>query len=423
MPTLSTSNRSQAAYKVEGLYPTNFGVKMTAGNGINVAMTGESMNFDFKTEMSKNIRSDRGITSHVQVGASAAGDLSVEHIYREYDWAYESILGNTYTVYGTDGVSAVVASITATANTLVAGVAPTGNDAFSGLNKGQWFTIIPDVGATQAVKDYLKGRAFQASLTVAPGTPSTTITLQGNQIDTAIISAALTNAKIASSRLYTGTSMWSYNIEIAHQDISRFRQYLGMVPGKMNWKLASGAIVNGSISFMGKTMVSPLPTSTVMGTAGAQQPFVSANATRGVFDIIEGGSSISATTFIKSADITIDGSLRMQDAVGVFGTAGIAGGTFKIGGTLEVYFADSTLYNKFLAGVSTSLAIPVLDVDGNGYVYYFPKFIYSTGKTNAQGQDQDNMLSLTFECDIDSDPTSPTYQKVMAIYRVGAVRV
>lgn len=420
MPTLSSSNRSQAAYKLEGLYPTNFGVKMTAGNGVNVAMTGESLNFDIKTEMSKNIRADRGITSHVQVGASAAGDLSIEHIYREYDWVYEAVMGNTFTPYGTDGVSAAVASITATVNTLVAGVAPTGNDAFTNIQRGQWFTIIPDAGASAAIKAYLKGRAFQASLTVAPTT--TTITLQGNQIDTAIISAALTNAKISTSRVYTGTNLYSYNLEIGHQDIGRFRQYLGMIPGKVNFKLASGAIVNGSVSFMGKQMVNPIATATLMGTPATQQPFVSANATRGVFDIIEGGASINVSTFIKSADITIDGSLRMQDAVGVFGTAGIAPGTFKIGGTLEVYFADSLIYDKFLSGTATSLALPILDVDGNGYVYYFPNFIYSAAKVNAQGQDQDNMLSMTFECDIDTLSTSPTFGKVMAIYRVGAVR-
>ena len=422
MPTLSSSNRTQARYKLEGLYPTNFGTLVTAGNGTNVNMTGESFNFDFKTEMSKNLRSDRGIASHVQVGASAAGDLNVEHIYREYDPFYEAVLGSQFVAYGTDGVSAAIASLTATSNTLTAGAAPTGNDAFTTLHKGQWFSIIPAAGASAAIKAYLKKRVFQISKTTAP--TSTVITLEAaTPIDTAIISAALTTAQISSSRCYTGTSMWSYNIEIGHEDISRFRQYIGMIPGKLNFKLSVGAIVSGAISFMGRSMVTPLATATSMGTPVSAQPFVSANATQGIFDIIEGGTSITASTYIKSADITIDGSLRMQDAVGVFGTAGIAPGTFKIGGTLEVYFADSTVYNKFLAGTATSLAIPILDVDGNGYVYYFPNFIYTSGKVNASGLDQDNTLSLSFECDFDNVATSATFGKMMAIYRVGAIRV
>ena len=33
MPTLSSSNRTQARYKLEGLYPTNFGTLVTALGG------------------------------------------------------------------------------------------------------------------------------------------------------------------------------------------------------------------------------------------------------------------------------------------------------------------------------------------------------------------------------------------------------
>lgn len=418
MPTLSSSNRTQARYKLEGLYPTNFGVPQ-AGNGQDVNMTGESLNYDIKTEMSKVLRSDRNIASHVQVGASAAGALNVEHQYRQYDWAYESILGNQFTVYGTLGVSAAIASLTATSTTLTAGVATSGVDLWTTLHKGQWFSIIPDAAASAAVKAYLKSRAFKVSTTTAP--TSTIITVDAaTPFDTAILASALTNAKISSSRLYTGTSMWSYTLEIAHTDINRFRVYTGMIPSKLNWKLGVGQIVSGSLDFMGKGMVTPVPTSTQMGTPVAALAFVSANATRGVFDVLEGGESVTVSTYIKSADITVDGSLRMQDAVGVFGAAGIASGTFKIGGTLEVYFADSTLYQKFIDGTPTSMTIPILDVDGNGYIYHFPNFIYASGKVNAGGLDQDNTLSMSFECDFDNVATSATFGKSMAIFRVGA---
>lgn len=417
MPILSASNRTQARYKLEGKYPTNFGV-VQAGNGTNIAMTGETLNYDIKTEQSKVLRSDRGIASHVQVGASANGDLNIEHIYREYDPFYSSVLGSDWVQYGTNGVTGTaIATLTATASTLTAGAAPTGNDAFTGLARGQWFSIIPAAGASQAVKDYLKSRCFKVSTATAP--TSTVITLDAaTPIDTVIITAPLTGAKLGTSRLVTGTDMWSYTLEMAHEDVSQFRIYEGQIPGKINFKLSVGSIVTGAISFMGKRMRA-LANTSVMGTPVASQSFVSANATRGVFDIMEGGASVTATTYIKSADITIDGSLRMQDAVGVFGSAGIAPGTFKIGGTVEVYFADAVMYNKFLNSTATSLELPILDVDGNGYVYVFPNFRYTAGKVNAAGLDQDNTLSMTFECDIDNNVNAPTYQKMMAIYRVG----
>lgn len=421
MTVLASSNRAQARYKLEGLYPTNFGTTMSAGNGTNVNMTSETLNFDEKYEMSKVLRSDRAPAGHTLVSVSSAGALNAEHQYREYDPFYESVMGNVFTAYGTDGVSAAIDDLTLASGTITAGVAPTGADAFTTIHKGQWFSIIPDAGASTAVKEYLRRRAFRAHLTTAA--TSTVITLDATTpINTAIVSA-LTDAKISTSRLYTGTNMWSYNLEIAHEDISVFRLYRGQIPGKINWKLTIGQIVTGSIEFMGKDM-DALGDATFMGTPVAVQPFGQANATRGVFDIIEGTASISATTYIKSGEFTIDGSLRMQDAVGVLGAAGIAPGTFRVGGTLEVYFANKTMYQKFLDGNKSSLCIPILDNDGNGYVYYFPYVTYTAAKVNATGQDQDSTLSMTFECDYDAvaSGADTTANKVCAIYRVGAVR-
>lgn len=417
-PVLSSSNRTQARYMLEGKYPLNFGVPQ-AGNGVNLNMTGETFNYDIKNEQSKVLRSDRLVAGHVQVSASAGGGLNVEHQYAEYDMFMQSVVGRKYTVYGTNGVGTAVATLTVTSATvLTAGAAPTGTSDFTGLEKGQWFVIIPDVAASQAIKDYLKGRAFKLSSTVAPTT--TVLTLDAaTPLNTALLGASLSNAKIASSRTFNGPDMWSWTMEIAHEDISRFRVYTGQIPSKFMFKLAIGQIVTGSFEFVGKSMVNPLPTATTMGTPVAVQPYTSANATRGVFDIFEGGTSVTATTYIKSGEFTIDGGIRVQEAVGVFGAAGIAPGTIKVTGSLEVYFADSTVYNKFLSGTQTSLALPILDVDGNGYVYVFPAIKYTAAKVNASGQDQDNGLTMSFEADYDSNSSSPTYNRELTIYRVG----
>lgn len=417
--TLSTSNRAQARYKLEGQYPTNFGTTMAAGNGTNVNMTSETFNFDQKYEMSKVLRADRAPAGHTLVSMSSGGALNAEHQYVEYDKFYEGVMGNEWTVYGTNGASAAIGTLTLASGSLTAGVAPTGNDAFTGLHKGQWIKVIPATGASATVKEYFRRRAFRLHLSTAATT--TVLTLDASTpIDTAIAGASLSGAKIASSRLYNGTTMWSYNIEIAHEDISVYRLYRGQIPGKINWKLTIGQIVNGSIEFMGKDMADPA-TSTFMGTPVAVQPYGQANATRGVFDIIEGGVSVSATTYIKSGEFTVDGSLRMQEAIGVMGAAGIAPGTFRVSGTLEVYFANKTIYEKFLQGNKSSLCIPILDNDGNGYVYYFPYVQYTAAKVNATGQDQDAVLSMSFECDYDaaSVGADTTANAVLAIYRVG----
>ena len=61
----------------------------------------------------------------------------------------------------------------------------------------------------------------------------------------------------------------------------------------------------------------------------------------------------------------------------------------------------------------------MLDVDGNGYVMYYPKFRYTAAKVATGGQDQDNMLDLDFQALPDTTVGSDTFQKSVVIYRVG----
>ena len=77
MPQLSASNRSQLAYMLEGVYPSNFGV-LQSGNGTKLNMLSESLDYTIKNESSKQIRSDRQTPDVVQVSASAQGGFAFE---------------------------------------------------------------------------------------------------------------------------------------------------------------------------------------------------------------------------------------------------------------------------------------------------------------------------------------------------------
>lgn len=418
MPILSASNRGQLGYKLEGVYPANFGVPQ-AGNGTNLGMLSETLDYTIKNESSKTIRSDRQVPDTVQVSATSQGGFNFEAQYREYDPFIQGAYQADFTEYGTQGLSAVLPALTFAALSITSAVATAGVDNFATLQRGQWFALIPVASSTQAVKDYFAGRAFKLSTTVAP--TSTVLTLDASvPINLTLATAAMAaGAKLGSSYSANGNTMKSYTLEVGHADINQFRQYGGMIPSKMMVKLSVGAIVTGTFDFMGKNF--NLNVLSGNGTPAQSQTFTPANATRGVFDIFENGVSISATTYIKSGEFTIDNSLRIQDAVGVFGAAGIGAGTFKAMGKLEVYFANATIYNKLLSGASSSLTIPILDLSGNGYVYYFPRIKYTAAKVAVGGLDQDNMLSMDFEAILDNVPTSPTYLKTACIYRVGGI--
>ena len=211
--------------------------------------------------------------------------------------------------------------------------------------------------------------------------------------------------------------MKSYTLEVGYTDINQYRQYLGSVLSKATLNIKSGDIVTLGFEFMGKNF--SLLQASSMGTPNASHAFTPANATKGVFDIIEGGVTLSATTYIKSADISIDNTLRAMEAVAVFGLAGVAAGTQNVTGKMEAYFVDATLHGKFTSGAASSLSIPIVDNAGNGYVYYFPRIKYTVGKLAVGGQDQDNMVSLDWQAIPETDVTSPWLGKSVVIFRVG----
>lgn len=419
--TLSSSNRAQLSYRLEGNYPVNFGVPQT-GPSTNLAMLSETLDLTIKNDQSKAIRADRSVADVVQVGATSGGGFAYEAQFREYDpFILGSLQCDVYTVYGTDGISAVsTGTLTVTSATvLTASVAATGLDALTTLAAGQWVGLIPN-GGTAAIQAYFAKRVFK----LASVPTSTVITLDASTpIDTTIVAVATVlpiGYQVSSAVAMNGNTMKSYTLEVGHGDISRYRQYTGQIPSKMTVKLGVGAIVTGTFEFMGKYMnlnnQANLPSN---ASPVVSQTFTPANATKGVFDIFEAGQSISVSTFIKSGEFTIDNTLRVQDAVGVFGAGGIGAGTFNPTGKLEVYFADSVMYNKFLNAVPSSLTIPLLDVNGNGYVYFFPRIKYTAAKVSVGGLDQDNMLSMDFQATPDQN-AGTTFGKTCVIYRIGA---
>lgn len=413
--TLASSGRSQLALKLEGIYPNNFGV-IQAGNGTVLARVTDNLSSDITTVESKTLRSDRQIAGLTQTDIAVQGSIDVEHIYKEYDALLQNVYQQDFTVYGTNGVSAAV-SLTPSATAFTASAAPTGNDAFTTLHRGQWFKVIPPAGASTAVKDYLKRQPFRVHLTTAP--TSTVITVDpSTPINTTILGvAAVPGCFVASSHATNGTTVKSYSLEVAHLDIGQFRQYMGMVTGKFSLKLDPGAIVTGSFEFMGKDHM--IKQATGMGTPTASQVFTPANATKGVFDILENGALLSVSTYLKSGEFTIDNTLRDQNAVGVFGSAGIGVGTLRCTGKMSVYFTDALMYQKVLDSTTSSLCFPILDKDGNGYVYFFPNITYTAVKPETGGTDADSMLNIDWTASIDNSVGNAWSAKTAMIYRVG----
>ena len=388
MPNAS-SNRVALRYIPEVTY----GVTPGTGNPNDLRMTGESLAYAIQTDSSKEIRSDRQTTDLVPVGASASGGLNFEVSYKEFDTLMQAVFMDTWSVYGTGGVSATMSlTIDSAAGTLTASVAPTGASAFlsgPGLAVGQFFRLVaPGDAANGAIL-----RVASRTSTIITVSTATPIPGTGSR-------AGVANCTISSSRLVNGTTPRSFSIEKGLLDVNQFFMFRGMNASKLSLSFQSGSIVTGSLDFMGKDSVRGTVTG-MPGSPVASAAYDVVNAVTGVGSLMENGVAMSGT-FIKSLKLDIDNKLRGQDAIGVYGYAGIAPGTLAVSGEMEVYLSDGALYDKFVNNTVSSVNWTMKDGSGNGYAIALPKIKYSDAKVQAGGLDQDVMLSLPFTALMDS---------------------
>ena len=167
------------------------------GNGVNLRMTGESLDFSIQTDTSKEIRSDRQTTDLVQVGASCSGGFNFELSFKEYDPFLVATLQGSWVDYGTSGKGGTLAlTINSTAGTLTAASAPTGNDAFTSLTVGQWIRLkAPSDAADGAFLKILSTTSTIITVDTATPIPGT-----GTRSNVAGCVISASRARVAASR-------------------------------------------------------------------------------------------------------------------------------------------------------------------------------------------------------------------------------
>ena len=401
MANLGTSNRSNLSIIEE----SEFGVIPVTGNPNALRFTGESLDFTLNTTKSSEIRDDRQVTDLVTIGASAAGGFNIEWSFAEYDKLLQAVLQGTWDFLGAAGVSiALPTSATFAANKLTAGGATTGANLLTKLKKGQWVKI---GGSTVAGQN----KVVQVSKTVDPTT--TEITFEGNPF-TGLVGSGGAAVTVSAGRLTNGVTQRSFTIERGHLDVEQFFAFRGMTADKLSLTFASAALVNGSFEFMGRDSIRDTETQ-LPGTIVASRAFDITNAVTGVGNIIENGAVLT-DTFIKSLKLDVGNALRARDAIGILGAASIGSGEISVEGTLEVYFADGAMYDRFINSQASSIEWTVQDGAGNGYAFHIPKLKLSNGKINSSGKDQDIMFSTSFTGLLD-----PVSGKTILIDRFGVV--
>lgn len=401
--TLATSNRVELRFKFENL----FAVPVTATACKALRNVSDGLKYSIATDTSKEIRSDRQQSDLIVLGASDGGPVDFELSYGEYDPFIQAALQGTWVAFGVNGVGvAIPTSATFAAGTITAGAATSGASIFTALQPGQFFKVSgSSIPGQNIVAQVSKSVAPTATVLTCEGTPFTGFTGNGG--------AAVT---LSAAQVRNGVTQRSCSIEKVFTDISQFVLHTGLNVNKMTLALASGSMLTGNFEFMGKS-------ATISGTTGLHATvnpsldFPVMNNVNNISNILENGAPL-VNTFLKSMSLDYTNNLRDRDAVASLGNVDIGNGTIGATGSISVYFAEGTLYQKFINNTKSSLSFRAIDSLGNGYVITYPNIKYSDGDIVSGGLDSDCMVNMPFTALRD-----PVTGSTIIIDRVGAAVV
>jgi len=380
--TFAASNYISVRYVAE----VTFGTTPASPALQELRLTDESLNYNIEFERSNELRADRATTDTILVGASADGSINGEFSYSTWDDFIESALFSTWQTTGSALGPATTLAIVKTGGTPNTWAI---TDSGSGLAANSWV-----VGQVLAVTGFAVAGTFYAEITsIAAGTigikPLTNVASES-----AGDSVTLTPLNY----IRNGVTKKSFTLQKGFTDLSTVEYYnfVGSVVDSWNLNLATRSILTTSFGFIA---LNGAMTETQF--ASATTPAANTN------DVLNAVSNISAITFdgdpggttfsFNSLDLNIANNVRGQEAVGTLGFVGVVGGRCEISGSMELYFEDSTLYDKFAAATAFELTFMAMDASGNYYIVNLPKAKLTSAEIVAGGSDEDIFVSSEFE--------------------------
>lgn len=365
--------------KIHRIVETNLGVTPATPTFIPYRKTSDSLNFNINNIQSEETRADAQIADLVQVGADASGDLNFELSYEAFDAEIAAAVRGTW---GTPlAISASDLSAASSDNSFNS----VGGD-FTPIIAGQWVKV----------SGFLTNPANNGYFRVVTPTSTKIIVAAGTLVDE---SAGDTVAMVGTG-IVNSVDCHSFTVQKLYDDLSPkvYHTFPGVRPGGLTLNFESGSILNGTIPMQGLG-------STVMDNAGVASQTITANPAANNHPVMNAVSNVvniymdnaAMTTYFKTLTAEVDNGLRPQDAIGYLGPFNIAYGTMDIKGSINLYFQNKDMYEKFRNATSFSLAFRLQDTAGNSYIITMCKVLFQVGNLPSGGRNTDIMLDAEWQ--------------------------
>lgn len=160
--------------------------------------------------------------------------------------------------------------------------------------------------------------------------------------------------------------------------------YTGCVIGSMTLNFATGTRLTGTLNVMGRE-----ETATTTGLGGQTFTDVAEYAImNSVSNLLIAITDLPAETCFQKLDLTIANNSAGAKCIGVFGSSDIQDFALDVTGSIETYFEDLVLYNKFINSQSFAVTITLTDSLTNEIEIVMPRCKFEELSVPIPGKNQ-----------------------------------
>lgn len=379
---IATGSSVTLAYQEE----TTYGELPATGTFRFTPLTGESLTFSKDSITSNNINSTRQVSDVIQTGFNVSGGLELELAGKTFDEMIEGALWSRWSTSVDEDFTTGELTVVAAARTVTSTRAapPTFS---TDMVTGQFVKI-------SGMDDSGNNGVFQ----IESVDSATAITVLDP--DSALANGTCgTSGRLAASMIRNGSTSISYVFEKAFNDLTTVQRFsfLGCMVNSLALSMQSSSIITGSLDFMGTTSATY---ATGTKSTAAIDASVGNNILNAVSHIggvrIDSALQSASDIYFQGIDMSLSNNLRGVQAIGTVGNITVSPGQLEVTGTMNAYFSDPTMYGKFTGDTEFSLSYEVIDENGEGYVFSFPRVTITADDLPTSGNDSDIVENMTW---------------------------
>ena len=334
--------------------------------------TGDSLDLTRNQIQSGELRDDRGIVDARQGNDRPQGNIDFELSFEAFDDFLAAALFGLWTV--AYQLADLAVNVVASAGTFTRG-------------SGDWEADGVKVGDRVIFSGFTNpGNNGTFVVTAVAGTVLTCADATGLADESAGSGVgATTDREVVQS----GTTLRTLAIEKQFADIGQYELYTGMAINSMSLSITPEQIVTGQFGLIGSTAVlSGVSRDDAPQAAPTNSPFDSFTG-----EINEGGSDIAVATQLS---IQLQNGIEPKFALMQRGAHHLGSGRSNLTGSLQVYFLDATMKQKFLQETESSIQFTLQDLAGNRYRFTIPRAQYQSAGTPVSNEN-DIVMTMNFQ--------------------------